>query len=260
MGWSGSRAVSTIDNNGNPLHFANDSEETRYFGSPNHYRDPQASWFARNWWETNRWAAIYYNDTNMPLKLSKMSFIACAGNAGDQAFWASNVGSGGGLIYSHGGGFDFTSHVYVTDRNNNPVGHYQQGKCVLPSCGVNCIGPNGVGSTYKRHGPPYTSFGNPSVFRGNEALHPVEIQYNVAAAFAVPPGGHLIVNVVPTDWHVKDDSYALIVIKKGEASTTGTFEPENTDYIWVMQPNNIWKKTKKALIMTTGGWKILEEK
>lgn len=260
MGWSGSRAVRTVDSNGKPLHFANDAEETRYYSNPGSYRDPQASWFARNWWETNRWAASYDNDTNMPLKLSKMSFIACAGNAGDQAFWASNVGSGGGLTYSHGGGFSFTSHVYITDRNNNPVGHYQQGNCVLPSCGVNCIGPKGVGSTYKTQGPPYTSFGNPSVFSGNEALHPVEIQYNLAASIAVPPGGHLIVNVVPTDWHIKDDSYALIVIKKGAASTTGTFEPENTDYIWVMQPNNIWKKTKKALMMTTGGWKILEEK
>lgn len=257
MGWSGSRAITRKS-------FDNKNDEIRYYGNPDNYRDPQASWFSKTWWEGSpgsRWAAIYYNDTNMPLKLSKMSFIACAGNSGGNYFWASNAhDAGGGNIKSYGGGFNFTSVVYVTDRNKNPIGSYQQGNCVLPSCGTNCIGPNGIGSTYTRKGPPYTSFGNPSVFRGNEALHPVEIQYNVAAAVAVPPGGYLIVNVVPTAWHVPSDSYALIVIKKGEASTTGTFEPENTDYIWVMQPNNTWKKTKKALIMTTGGWKILEEK
>lgn len=219
------------------------------------YKGRPVTWFQKNWWKYNDWGWIYTNDTNMSLRVTDITFLACAGHSNNKGYY----GGGSGLLYTYGYGCEFTSDVYVIDSAGSPLGNKSNvGNCKVESITeYNCY-YNGYGNTSTT--AQDTSFGAVTLFTGLRARHPISIAYTDAPA--VPPGGKMFVVIRPTKWYT-DSSSALLVMQGDASSFSSVLEPEDDDYIWIClqkegdaQPK--WYKEKKAFIRTQTGWEEME--
>lgn len=236
----------------------------------NNYSDANASWFQKNWWNTYSWGWIYTNDTNMPLRLKKAIFSACAGHSNGKYYNGGAVGEAGTLI-TYGYGCTFTSDVYVTDNSGNRIGDpkYGVGICDIPSIAdFNCY-YQGYGNV--SYTTPYTNFGSPSLFGPGTSYHTDRngvsrarefrtIQYTDAPI--IPVGGKMFVVIRPTQWKTSSDN-ALLVMKGDESNFDYEFEPEEEEYIWVCKQKDgdnqpKWYKEKKAFLRTATGWEEMK--
>lgn len=257
MGWSAAKYI--------------DREHDHYIQS--NYLDAKASWFQKNWWSVYDWGWIYTNDTQMPLRLKKAVFSACAGHSNGKNYRGSYTESSvPGSLITWGRGCTFTSDVYVVDKNGNKVGSPKKnvGKCDIPSIAdFNCY-YEGYGNTCLYYNP-WTNFGDPELFGPGTAYHkdrndvprcrqPITIQYSDAPM--IPVGGKMFVVIRPTAWKTSDDN-ALLVMKGDSSNFDYEFEPEDQDYIWVCKQKlgdsaPKWYKEKKAFMRTSTGWEEMK--
>ena len=251
MGWSSAKAIETSNDHYNP----------------NNYENADATWFQKGWWNTNEWGWIYTNNTNIAVKLTKATFMACAGHSNGKYY---DGGSGSPTLITYGHGCTFTSDIYVIDASGNHVGCcIGVGNCRVEAIGsYNCAygGVKGNVSQYTQQ----TSFGNPAYnWGGNKQWHAIPITYDKTKSPAVPPGGKLMVVIRPLSWFTSTGSAytgnsALLVMKGDSSNFTSELEPEDDDYIWVCKQkagdtSKKWYREKKAFLMTNKGWEEMKE-
>lgn len=234
------------------------------------YKDVNAKWFFSSFWNDTRWGWVYTNDTDMSLKLTKITFSASAGNSNGKQFCGGFSGGTPVLVGPvNGTGCNFTADIYVPDGGVDPstgkhTGEAAEGvgvctvESILGATNVNCHYGGVIGATSLT--TQYTSFADPNVFTGLLARRPKTIE--IVDAPVVPPGGQMFVVVRVAQW-LGDASKALLVLVGDETAFSAELEPEDDDYIWVClqkegdtEPK--WYKERKAFMRTSAGWEEME--
>lgn len=256
MSWKNPHAIKkTADhyNENNYGEFANIAPE----GQP--YRT--ASWFHRSWWIENEWAWIYVNDTDMPIRVKSLTFVACAGHSNGKSF-----GTDSGLAAPvNGGGCVFASDIYVVDASGKSVGKQTGDSSVtVPSIAdFNCY-YNGYGQVDTNS--YYTSFGDVGLFGPGTSYYKDRngvgrcrekrtISYKDAPV--IPVGGKMFVTIRDVSW---PGGWNSLLLMQGYGDYfEGVLEPVDESYIWVCQqkPGDTspkWYKEKKAFLKTNKGW------
>lgn len=224
------------------------------------YREmTNTSWFQRSWWSFYEAGWKYYNDTGMSVKVTEITFLACAGHSNGKYYCGETHGQPTLITWGHG--CEFTSDIYVVDSQGNHVGEKKNvGRGLVESISeFNCY-YNGYGNVAQYENK--TSFGSRSYFTGLKARHPIPMTY--VDAPVIPPGGMMFVTVHPDVWYT-NSSDALLVMEGSGASFTSEIEPVDNDYIYVFykkegdaQPK--WHKERKAYMKTNSGWEEMEGK
>lgn len=229
------------------------------FYDPGQYREVDATWFQKSWWGHSIWAWEYINDTGQPLRITKATFKGCAGHSNGKLYCGAY--GAGATLTSNGYGCTFTSDLYVINAQWDRVGGKKDiGRCGIPNIGeYNCY-YNGYGKVSTS--TPRTSYGLESLFGPNSG-HYVAGGWregrtiNYADAPIVPPLGRLYVHIRPISWNTSSNN-ALLVLEQASSKFTSEFEPEDQEYIWVVTGDHVWKKKKKAHMLTNTGWEEMK--
>lgn len=231
---------------------------------PNYYAAP--SWFSRGWWDSSEWSWVYTNDTDMPVKVKSLTFVACAGHSNGKKFGGGyNSGPTQGPVT--GGGCTFASDIYVVDASGNALGNQTgESTVTVPSISdFNCY-YNGYGqvdaSSY------YTSFGAVDHYGPGTSYHTdrngvsrcrEKRTINYKDAPVIPVGGKMFVTIRPISWATSGWSETLLVIQGYGDYFESVLEPVDESYIWVCQKkagdaSPKWYKEKKSFLRTSKGW------
>lgn len=254
MGWSVAKGIS---NNADPYDL-------------NNYEDINATWFFRSWWDSNRWAWIYTNDTGKSQKLVSLSFLSCAGHSNGRRFNGTNPKSSpakvDGNLIADGGGCTYHLTIYIIHGSDKQMySDYQNwtGR-TEPINQFNCYF-NGYGLTSLRTNE--TSFGSVTYFgpgTGYDTDTQGHRRYRYKTTIAVkkdapvvPPGATMICCVTADEW---TSSNALLVIQGSGDNFTPEIVPEEDAYIWVVNNNHQWEKKLKAHVLKSRGWEEWERK
>lgn len=257
MGWSKAhKIVKTADH-----HVESNYHVLGYLNDNGQWDEP--SWYFHSWWQSNEWAWIYTNDTDLPVVVKSITFLACAGHSNGKYFSGSRNGSP--TLYADGSGCTFTSDMYVLGSDGKSIGDKKGvGNVVVPSIkDFNCWynGQYGAVDTVNQS----TSFGNVRLFGPNTSYYKDRngvsrcrelrtITYTDAPV--VPVGGKMFVIIRPTSW---ESSQALLVMQGSGDNFDSVIEPVDESYIWVClkKPGDAspkWYKEKKAFLKTNTNW------
>lgn len=232
--------------------------------SDNSYRSLRATWFQRSWWETSRWARKFVNINDIPVRITQMQFLACAGHSNGRMFGAS---PGGGLVGpTVGYGCTFTVDIYVVGgKNGNEVITAASSHTLQSISDFNCYyGGYGNVSTVNDQ----TSFGSVAFFgpgTGMNADRYGNRRYRYSQVFTfedapgVPPGHTMYVQVRPTNWPGGSNrNNSMLVIQSGDPFFTAELEPAENPYIWRFDGTK-WVKDLYAFKFDGKGWLQLDE-
>lgn len=242
-GWS--RALQY--NGGDPTNDGNYENNT----NPTSGRD--ATWFQRSWWDgwnnnPKSWARKFVNRADTALRITQMSFLACAGHSNGKQY-----NGGGGLVGpSNGYGCTFGVSIYVKGGESATAASTATVNSIYE---YNCYyGGYGNVST----GDQNTSFGDITLFAGTGRERQKRV-FNFVEAPPVPPGGEMFLHVRPVSWASGSTlSNSLLVIQSYDPFFESTFENVNNPYIWRMMENGHWEKVYYAYKWTGTEWLKME--
>lgn len=231
--------------------------------SDNSYNDPlNATWFQRSWWTTYRWARKYVNLFEVPVRMTKMSFLACPGHSNGRQY-----NGGGGLVGpSSGYGCTFTVDLYVNGEGGVKNSVTAAATHTLNSINqYNCYyGGYGLTSTSDQN----TSFGSVAFYgpgTGRDVDSNGHKKYRYANEFvfddapAIPPGHAMYVHVRPTGWASgSNTSNSLLVVQSQDPFFEAELEPAEQPYIWRFDGTK-WVKDRYAFQFSNGKWNKLSD-
>lgn len=227
------------------------------------YNSLSATWFMRSWWDSRRWARKWDNIYDIPVRITSMNFLACAGHSNSRTFGASSTGGLTGP--SNGYGCTFTVDVYVVGSSKNESLSAASSTTLESISSYNCYyGGYGNVST----SDDQTSFGSVTFFgpgtgystdsSGNRRYRYSQV-FEFTDAPAVPAGGCMYVHVRPTDWPSGSTSTnSMLVIQSRDPFFDATLEPAENPYIWRFD-GTAWVKDRYCYQFTGSDWNKLSE-
>lgn len=219
------------------------------------YRRVNATWFYDTWFDGSFWARKFTNVTNTKLQIVSGSFMVVSGHSGGQQFAMSDgLGSP-----ASGYGCKFKAKVFL-QGNNTPV--CESESITLPTITKpNCSSNDGPGTVSKTdsHG---TSFGSPRYYAGQTDdngnpiyIHPETVEFENGPV--LEPGQSCYI-VIEADFDLPSNSYAILVISKGETEWEAVITPVASNYIWQYTADRGWVKERKAFMFDGTKWNVME--
>lgn len=230
--------------------------------SDSSYRTHGATWFQRSWWNHDRWARKYVNMNSIPVHLTQMQFLACAGHSNGLRY-----NGGGGLVGpSIGCGCTFVVDLYVNEEGGARESVTSISSCTLePINQYNCYygGYGKVSTTNDQTSFGSTTFFGPGTGRDLDSNGHRKYRYENIFTFqdapTIPPGGTMYVHVRPTNWSSgSTDSNSLIVLQSKDPFFQANLEPVKQPYIWRFNGTS-WEKVLYAFKYINGRWEELSD-
>lgn len=228
------------------------------------YNPLSATWFQRSWWSNRRWARKYVNINDIPVKMTQMKFLACAGHSNGKQFGASPTG---GLVGpTNGHACTFTVDLYIVGGKNGNESVTAASTHTLETINqYNCYygGYGNVSTSNDQTSFGSVSFFGPGTGRDKDSNGHRKYRYDNIFTFddapAIPPGHAMYVQVRPTSWSSgSTTNNSMLVIQSKNPFFEAELEPAENPYIWCFDGKQ-WNKDRYAYKMTGKEWLKLSE-
>lgn len=232
--------------------------------SDSSYTPMKATWFQKAWWSRNRWARKYVNINEIPVKITKMNFLACPGHSNGKVFGGSPSGDLVGP--TNGYGCTFTVDIYIVAGRNGNESITSVSSHTLQSINQYNCAYGGVGNVSTHN--DQTSFGSLSYFgpgTGRELDSQGHLRYRHKQEFVfddapgILPGHSMFVHVRPINWSPgSTDNNSMLVVQSADPFFEATMEPAENPYIWRFDGSK-WVKELYAFKFDGKVWSQLKE-
>ena len=232
--------------------------------SDSSYDSAAGTWFQRSWWSHSRWARKYVNINDIPVKITSMNFLACAGHSNSKRFGGSSSGDLVGP--TNGYGCTFTVDIYVVGGESGNESLTSVSSHTLESINQYNCAYGGLGNVSTSN--DQTSFGSVAYFgpgtgRDKDTQGHRRYRYKQEFIFddapSIPPGHSMFVHVRPTSWPSGSTSTnSMLVIQSADPFFEATMEPAANPYIWRFDGSK-WVKDLYAFKFDGKAWSQLKE-